>query len=119
MLHCMIVKRSIITAIVLFWCVMNFLLIKRQLAAPPPVIALRSTEKITENMEEWWGVFYRGEKIGFASQVITPKTKGYKLHDRSIMNLNLLSTIQPTATELEMDANDDWILEKFNFELRS
>lgn len=119
MLHCMIVKRSIIAAIVGFWCVMNFLLVKRQLAAPPSVITLRSTEKLTETMEEWWGVFYRGEKIGFASQVITPRTKGYKLQDRSMMNLNMLGTVQPTMTELEMDANEDWILERFAFELRS
>jgi hypothetical protein len=70
-------------------------------------------------MEEWWGVFYRGEQIGFASQVITPRTKGYKLQDRSMMNLNMLGTIQPTTTELEMDANEDWILERFAFELRS
>jgi hypothetical protein len=115
----MIVKRSIITAIVGFWCVMNFLLVKRQLAAPQSVITLRSTEKLTETLEEWWGVFYRGEKIGFASQVITPKAGGYKLHDRSTMNLNMLGTVQPTMTELEMEANDDWILEKFSFELRS
>ena len=119
MLHCMIVKRSIITAIVGFWCLMNFLLVKRQLAAPPSVITLRSTEKLTETLEEWWGVFYRGEKIGFAAQVITPKVGGYKLHDRSTMNLNMLGTVQPTMTELEMEANDDWILEKFSFELRS
>jgi len=115
----MIVKRSIITAIVGFWCVMNFLLLQRQLAAPPSVITVRSTEKLTETLEEWWGVFYRGEKIGFASQVITPKTKGYKLYDRSTMNLNMLGTVQPTMTELEMEANDDWILERFAFELRS
>ncbi len=119
MLHCMIVKRSIIAAIVGFWCVMNFLLVKRQLAAPPSGITLRSTEKLAETLEEWWGVFYRGEKIGFASQVITPKTNGYKLHDRSTMNLNMLGTVQPTMTELEMEANDDWILERFAFELRS
>ncbi|MGE5852802.1 MAG: transglutaminase-like domain-containing protein [Deltaproteobacteria bacterium] len=112
-------KRSIIAAIVGFWCVMNFLLVKRQLAAPPSVITLRSTEKLTETMEEWWGVFYRGEKIGFASQVITPRTKGYKLQDRSMMNLNMLGTVQPTMTELEMDANEDWILKRFAFELRS
>ena len=68
MLHYMIVKRSIIAAIVGFWCVMNFLLVKRQLVAPPSVITLRSTEKLTETSEEWWGMYYRGEKIGYASQ---------------------------------------------------
>ena len=55
----MLVKRSIGVAIVMFWCLMNFLLIKRQLAAPPPVLTLRGTEKITENIDEWWGVLDR------------------------------------------------------------
>lgn len=115
----MILKQSIGVAIVTFWCAMNLWLIKRQSDAPPPVITLRGTEKITDNIEEWWGVFYRGEKIGYASQTITPKPKGYTLRDQSVLNLNLLGAIQPTATRLEMEANDDWILEKFNFELHS
>jgi hypothetical protein len=115
----MLVKRSIGIAIILFWCVMNVLLIQRQLAAPPAVIPLRGVEKITESSEEWWGVFYRGEKIGYSTQSITPKAKGFALHNRSVLNLNLLGTMQPAATELDMDANEDWILERFNFELAS
>jgi hypothetical protein len=115
----MLVKRSIGLVIVLFWCVMNFLFIKRQLEAPPPVITVRGTEKITESSEEWWGVFYRGEKIGYASQTITPKTKGYRLTDRSVLQLNLMGAVQPAATRLEMEANEDWILENFTFELAS
>ncbi|HEX9262737.1 MAG TPA: transglutaminase-like domain-containing protein [Candidatus Binatia bacterium] len=115
----MLVKQSIGVLIVLFWCAMNVLLIKRQIGASAPVITMRGTEKITENMEEWWGVFYRGEKIGYATQTITPKTNGYKLSDRSVMNLNLLGTVQPAATSLEMEANEDWILENFAFELHS
>ena len=115
----MIVKRSIGLGIVLFWCVMNFLLIKHQVGAPPPVITLRGTERIAETIEEWWGVYYRGEKIGYAAQTITPKQKGYKLHDLSVLNLNLLGTVQPATTRLEMEANDEWILERFDFELRS
>jgi hypothetical protein len=98
---------------------MNFLLIKRQVGAPAPVITIRSTEKIIEHIEEWWGVFYRGEKIGYASQTITPKAKGYKLRDQSVVNLNMLGTLQPATTRLEMDANEDWILENFDFELSS
>ncbi|HYT54378.1 MAG TPA: transglutaminase-like domain-containing protein [Verrucomicrobiae bacterium] len=115
----MLVKRSIGVAIVLFWCLMNIFLVKRQLGGPPPVITVRSTEKITETIEEWWGVFYRGEKIGYASQTISPKSKGYKLHDQSVMNLNLLGTVQPATTRLEMEANEDWTLENFEFGLSS
>jgi hypothetical protein len=115
----MIVKLSIGAAIVLFWGVMNVLFIQRQISAPAPVLAIRGTEKLAERMEEWWGVFYRGEKIGYATQTIEPKARGYRLRDRSVLNLNLLGTVQPTATHLEMEANEDWILENFAFELES
>src|SRR5262245_4952138 len=115
----MLVKRSIGVGIVLFWCLMNFLLIKRQLAAPPPMLTLRGTEKITEPSEEWWSVFYRGEKIGYASQIITPTAQGYELRDRSVLNLNLLGSVQPVESRLAMTANQEWILEKFDFQLAS
>jgi hypothetical protein len=115
----MLVKRSIGVSIVLFFAVMNFLLIKRQSVAPAPVLTLRGTEKITEGSEEWWGIYYRGEKIGYASQSIEPKAKGYKLNDYSQLNLNLLGTVQPAQTRLAMEANDDWILERFDFALNS
>ncbi len=79
----MIVKRSIWHWHGAFLGVMNFLLIKRQSVAPPPVLTLRGSEKITERSEEWWGIFYRGEKIGYASQSIMPDSNGFELHDFS------------------------------------
>ena len=112
-------KQSIGLVIVVFWGVMNFLFIKRQLQAPPPLITVRGTEKISDPVEEWWAVFHRGEKIGYASQTITPRLKGYRLRDHSVLNLNLLGTVQPALTRLEMDANEDWVLERFDFELVS
>lgn len=115
----MLVKRSIGVAIVGFWCLMNFLLIKRQLVAPPPLLTLRGSEKITDPSEEWWGVFHRGEKIGYATQTITPTAQGYLLRDQSVLHLNLLGTVQPATTQLEMTANQDWILEHFEFELNA
>src|SRR5205809_5829258 len=89
MLYRMLVKRSIGVAIVLFWCLMNILLLKRQLLAPPPPITFRSIETVTEPIQESWGVFYHGEKIGHASQTLTPKGKGYQIQDRSLLRLQL------------------------------
>jgi len=119
MFYSMVVKRSIGCGIVLFWLLMNGLLIKRQSAAPAPVLTLRGSEKITEKSEEWWGIFYRGEKIGYATQTIEPKAKGYKLTDSSQLNLNLLGTVQTAETRLAMEADNDWILERFDFALNS
>jgi transglutaminase-like putative cysteine protease len=115
----MIAKRPIGVAIVLFWCLMNVLLIKRQLWAPPPPLTLKSSERITHPLDEWWGVFYRGEKIGYASQSVRPKPAGYKLSSFSTLHLNLLGTNQSVTTRLESETNEEWIVEKFSFDLAS
>jgi Transglutaminase-like superfamily len=117
--HRMLVKRSIGVAIVVFWCLMNVLLLKRQLWAPPPPVTLRGVGSITERVRESWGVFFRGEKIGHASQTITPKTNGYQIHDRSLLRLQLLGTTQNATTQLDVDVDSEWTLEKFNFLLQS
>jgi hypothetical protein len=115
----MLVKRSIGVAIVFFWCLMNLLLIKRHLSAPPPPLALRGVATITEPTQESWGVFYRGEKIGHASQTITPRDKGYHIWDRSLLRLQVLGTTQNATTHLDMDVDQEWTLEKFNFVLQT
>jgi hypothetical protein len=115
----MILKQSIGLAVVVFWCVMNLLLVKRQLWAPPPPLFVSGTEVITEASQEWWGVYYRGEKIGFTSQAIEPNQGGYQLYDDSLLRLNLLGTTQRVSTRLAMHVDKEWVLKDFNFELQS
>jgi len=115
----MILKRALGVAIVLFWCFMNFLLVKRQLAAPPLPVTLSTVNAISEPLEEWWGVYFRGEKIGYASQKLTPQNDGYRVQSASVLRLNLLGTIQDVRTSLEMSANSEWAMKQFDFELHS
>ncbi|MCZ6624268.1 MAG: transglutaminase-like domain-containing protein [Deltaproteobacteria bacterium] len=112
-------KRSLTITIVLFWCLMNILLLRRQLWAPPPPILLHTVDVITEPMEEWWGIYYRGEKIGYATQKVTPEPEGYRVQSSSILRLNLLGTSQTVKTRLEMVAASNWTLKQFDFELHS
>ncbi len=98
---------------------MNVLLLRRQLWAPPPPIPMQTVAAITEPMEEWWGIYYRGEKIGYAGQKITPNSQGYLIQDSSVVRLNLLGTIQTARTRTETTATQDWTLKQFNFELQS
>src|SRR5947207_14560495 len=104
----MLVKRSIGVAIVLFWCLMNVLLIKRQHWASPPPITLRSTEKIPDRLEESWGVFYRGDKIGYATQIIDPKSQRYRIRHQSVLRLQLLAPTEPATTQLERQGDPRW-----------
>ncbi len=115
----MIVKRFFSIAIVLFFGFMNVLLLWRQLWAPPPPVLLRAVAAITEPMEEWWGIYYQGEKIGYAAQKITPEPEGYLVQDSSILRLNLLGTVQTVKTQLHMAAAADWTLKQFDFDLQS
>lgn len=119
MLYRMLVKRSIGVAIVLFWCLMNILLFKRQLWTGAAPIALRAVETLTEASEEWWSIYFRGEKIGYASQTIEPRTAGYGLKDESLLRLNLLGTSQTAVTLLNMEVDKEWMLESFDFNLQS
>jgi hypothetical protein len=115
----MILKQSIGLAVVVFWCVMNVLLIKRQLWAPPPPLFVTATEGLREASQEWWGVYYHGEKIGFTSQSIEPNQNGYQLRDESLLRLNLLGTTQRVSTRLAMTVDKEWVLKDFDFELLS
>ena len=115
----MFAKRSFSIAIVLFWCVMNVLLLRRQLWAPPLPVLLPAAAAITEPMEEWWGIYYQGEKIGYAAQTITPDPEGYLVQDSSVLRLNLLGTVQTVKTQLHMAAAANWTLKRFDFDLHS
>ena len=115
----MLVKRSIGVAIVLFWCLMNVLLIRRQVWNPPSPIALRGGEKITDRIEEWWAVFHHGEKIGYATQTINPKLQGYEIQDYSMLRLQLLGTPQIATMRAAVDVDSEWALKQFDFELQS
>jgi hypothetical protein len=112
-------KSAVGIAIVLFWCFMNVLLLKRQLWAPSSPILIQTVAAVTEPMEEWWGIYYRGEKIGYAGQKISPNPQGYLVQDSSLLRLNLLGTIQTVRTRLETTATQDWTLKQFDFELHS
>jgi hypothetical protein len=115
----MILKQSIGLVVVVFWCVMNVLLIKRQLWVPPPPLFVSAIETLTEATQEWWGVYYHGEKIGFTSQTIEPNQNGYQLRNESLLRLNLLGTVQRASTRLAMAADKEWVLKDFDFELLS
>ena len=110
-------KRAAGVAIVLFWCFMNFLLLKRQLAAPPPPIALAAVSAITEPLEDSWGVYFHGEKIGTSNQKITPEPGGYNVQSSSVLRLNLLETVQTVASRLDMTAGPEWAMRRFDFQL--
>jgi hypothetical protein len=82
-------------------------------------IMLPGVQSIAQTAEEWWGVFYRGEKIGYATQTISPEPEGYQIQGHSVLHLKLLGTIQPAETRLQSEVDKEWALRRFEFDLRS
>ncbi|HXG53200.1 MAG TPA: transglutaminase-like domain-containing protein [candidate division Zixibacteria bacterium] len=115
----MLVKRAAGVAVVSFWVVMNGWLLQRQLSAPPAPIALPAIRALAGPVEEWWGIYYRGEKIGYATQAIRPGEPGYRIADYAIMRLRLLDTTRTAVTRLNVEVDPEWALERFDFDLQS
>ena len=65
------------------------------------------------------GVYFRSEKIGYASQKLTPEKDGYRLQSESVLRLNLLGATHDVRTRLDMSADPDWAMKQFEFELNS
>jgi len=115
----MFVKPLLSAAVVLFWGVMNFLLLQRQFAAPAPILYVSGPAAITEASDEWWGIYYQGEKIGYGRERIAPEGGGYRIEDFSLMRLQLLGAPQTVQVRLSTAAASDWTLREFTFSLDS
>lgn len=115
----MFVKPLLSTAVVLFWAVMNFLLLQRQFAAPQPAGYLSGPTAITEALDESWGIYYQGEKIGYGTERIAPEGGGYRIQSFSLMRLQLLGAPRTVEVRLTTAAEPDWTLREFDFSLES
>ena len=115
----MFVKPLLSAAVVLFWGVMNFLLLQRQFAAPAPIPYVSGPAAITEASDEWWGIYYQGEKIGYGTEKIAPEGGGYRIENFSLMRLQLLGASQTVQVRLSTAAASDWTLKEFDFRLDS
>ena len=108
--------------IFIFWFVTMAVLLFRhyglnqQNIAPAAYKAVIPDELVEE---QWMGVYYKGEKIGYAGRKIEKKEEGYKVSELLKMRLNVMDTQKEIETITNACLDSGLRLKSFDFVLKS
>lgn len=69
--------------------------------------------------EEWYGIYFQGKKIGYASESRKPIPDGYRYHDATRLWLNVSGKEVQAVSTIEALTNRELVLQSFAFELES
>jgi len=106
--------------ILLFWFVMLGLLIQRTYLRPASVIALDIvTEEGIKAGDEWFGIYQKGRKIGYAHTQTRVEGDTYHLSEESEMDVLALEQVQRISTVVNAYTTRTFMLKYFDFTLRS
>ncbi|MBM4330321.1 MAG: transglutaminase domain-containing protein [Deltaproteobacteria bacterium] len=106
--------------IVLSWLTMIGLLVERTFLKPAaikitPVLA-RERLKVGEN---WWGIYWKGEKIGYAVTAQEQQAEKVSMAEKVWLKLNVLGIPQNIEQTLNYHLHPDLTLNSFSFSLKS
>jgi hypothetical protein len=106
--------------IILSWGVVMGLLADRTLWKPKGLrISPALAKEGLKTGEEWWGVYWKGGKIGFAVTEQTPREGKILVAERLWLKLALLGVPQNIEQTLKYVLNENLTLESFEFTLKS
>jgi hypothetical protein len=85
-----------------------------------PLATLRAT---LDANEQWFGLYYKGQKIGYAQTMLIPEERGgvpgVAMTDRGRLSFNLLGIPQQVDLSARAFIDADWRLQQFDAQLRS
>ncbi|NWF53991.1 MAG: transglutaminase domain-containing protein [Syntrophaceae bacterium] len=106
--------------ILLVWAGLMGLLAERNLFQPQ---ALKVTPALARDAlktgEEWWGVYWKGEKIGFAVTEQDLRQERIQVRERLWLKMALLGLPQTIEQALDYTLTEKLTLESFDFQLQS
>ena len=112
-------KRFFSLSIVIFWLVMLGLLVRKHLLPenPPPLAPPPSLTSVQESKEEWKGVYYHDQKVGYIYQHLFPVATGYQWEEEWRLRLQFLGTVQAIHTRIKAHTDEAYALTEFSFRL--
>ncbi len=109
-----------------FWLVMMAMLIHRQNYTPftSSFSEIVTPATLPENQraghqEEWMGVYYQGEKIGWHHVSSNPRAGGFLIREESLMHLKIMGTPQMIWTETSCLTDEVFALISFTYHMKS
>lgn len=107
-------------AIIVFWLVMMGLLIYKNYGETPRERISFATVKDTLDVsEEWMGIYFKGEKVGYAVTITKRVGDKYEIFEHSLMHVTMLGEKQRIESKLKTVVNIDFSLESFDLFLAS
>lgn len=76
----------------------------------------------TPSRTEWWGVYFRGEKVGWGNQTVSPApdgTPGHQSRSESWFRLKLMDVTREVRMAEASRFGADWSLESIHFTLKA
>jgi len=69
--------------------------------------------------EEWMGIYWGKDKVGYTVSEIKRKLKGYEIFEQALMDLTVMGTPQRIDTQVTSQVDDAFTLKSFKFRLFS
>ncbi len=113
-------NKIISTLILLFWFAMLSLLIERTYLRPSTVFSLDAvSEEGVHATDEWFGIYQKGRKIGYAHSQTIPEAETYHLTEESEMDILALGSVQRVRTVINSYTTRNFLLKYFDFFMQS
>jgi len=106
--------------VVLIWVLMMGLLVERTFWQPEDlrIFPAAAKEEIRSG-EDWWGIYFQGEKIGYGVTTRQPQGEKVYVKEKVWLKLSILGTPQNIEQTLEYRTKQNLTLESFEFSLKS
>lgn len=117
----LIAKKIFYLVVTLSWAAGMFLLVHRHYGHQLPSEA-GSAGPVTRPEfieEQWFGIYLRGEKIGYSSRKLTPANGGYTLHEQLGMKLTVMDTEKTVEAIVDAELGEDLTLLSFRSVLKA
>lgn len=69
--------------------------------------------------EEWMGIYWGSDKVGYTVSKIKKKIGGYEIFEQALMDLTVMGTQQRIDTQVTSQVDDNFTLKSFEFRLFS
>lgn len=94
-----------------------------QALASPPVLLGETSAKAPESPEaEWWGIYFREQKIGWGRQLLAPVSEseggGWKSESESWFRLKMLDVTREVSIAERSHIRADYSLDRIDFSMR-
>jgi transglutaminase-like putative cysteine protease len=120
-------KAVIVVSVAVFWLVMNAQLVRRELfltRLPSGSTSLAaSLTPETSFKEQWMGIYYEGEKIGYSNTTVNrmygSQTPGFLILNRTFMTLTLMDNPLKVNFEGVLHTDENFKMRTFTCRLKS